>query len=74
MFAPGSANGATGVGIFDIRGRRVRSLGPAELGTSSGVAFWNGLRDDGGPAVAGIYFFRLEGGGDGAPGRVALIR
>jgi immune inhibitor A len=74
VFSPAAASGAAGVGIFDVTGRRVRSLGPSELDTSSGVAFWNGLRDDGGRAAPGIYFFRLEGGEESAPGRVALIR
>jgi len=74
VFASGSAAGATGVSVYDITGRRVRSLGPAELDTSSGVAFWDGRRDDGARSAPGIYFFRLEGGGEDVTGRVALIR
>lgn len=74
VFAPGTAAGARGIGIFDIAGRRVRSLGPAALDTSSGVGVWDGVRDDGGRAAPGVYFFRLEGGGGASPGRIALIR
>jgi immune inhibitor A len=73
VFTPGSAAGAAGVGIYDLLGRRVRTLGPGDLDAASGLAVWNGIRDDGGPAVAGVYFFRLEGGA-GSTGRIALIR
>lgn len=51
--------------IFDITGRLVRSLGPAntENGFPSSVV-WDGRDDRGRKVAAGIYFARLE-----APGR-----
>ena len=45
--------------IYDVRGRRVRSLG---RGFSPGLneVEWNGRDDRGTPVGAGVYFYRLE--------------
>ena len=53
------------VGIWDVQGRRVRRIfeGPVAAGTSSYA--WDGNRDDGSRANAGVYFYRVI-----QPGRV----
>ena len=46
--------------VHDLAGRRVRTLhvGPAKAGEH--VVYWQGGRDDGSPAPAGVYFARLR--------------
>ena len=45
----------------------------ADVDAGAGIATWDGARDDGQPAVAGMYVFRQDGG-SGATGRVLLLR
>lgn len=69
--APG---GQVELALFDLSGRRVRTLwdGPAVGGRH--VAIWDG-RDDGGRRVAsGVYFARLGYRGDEKTARVVLLR
>jgi hypothetical protein len=57
------------VGVYDVTGRKVCSVfrGRFEKGTTE--LAWNGRRDDGRRACAGIYFYRLV-----LPGRVLSTR
>jgi hypothetical protein len=63
-------DGAVDLGVFDITGRRVRSLA-AHLWFAGGphVLAWNGRFDDGRAAPAGLYVIRL----DGPTGRVTRM-
>jgi hypothetical protein len=68
--APTSAR----VAVFDILGRRVRSLGTtaSEWGV---VSFrWDGRDETGRTLPAGIYWARAEGNGERATVRLALLR
>lgn len=61
--------------IFDVAGRRVRAfdLGERAAGTPHAVT-WDG-RDERGRALApGVYFYRLDAGGESARGGLAIIR
>jgi hypothetical protein len=51
------------LGIFDVRGRRVRSLLDAVLPAGEGDASWDGRDEAGSAAGAGVYFYRLDAGG-----------
>ncbi len=48
------------VGVYDLRGRRVRSWRP---GPHPVTVIWDGADDRGRPAAAGVYVFRLAAGG-----------
>lgn len=65
--------GPVRVDIFDLNGRKVRTLAEwsgADAGTRTLV--WDGRRDDGSEAGAGIYWVRMQGPG-GCDGR-RLVR
>jgi hypothetical protein len=61
--------------VYDLAGRRVRTLAAGEvLGAGAHTRTWLG-RDDRGRAVAsGVYLYRLEAGAQRATRRVTLIR
>jgi hypothetical protein len=48
--------------VFDVNGRRVRTLIQGEtLGATSHERVWNGQDDSGRQAAAGVYFYLLQG-------------
>lgn len=49
--------------IYDLQGRRVRTLVDAEQGAGRHDEVWNGLDDAGGRAASGLYMARLTAGG-----------
>ena len=60
--------------VYDIRGRRVRSLGLIEGEGAERVVTWNGVDDAGGAASPGVYFLFVEAAGERAVRKVVLIR
>src|SRR5262245_27052301 len=71
-----SRSGAVELTIFDAQGRVVRRLFSGERPAGRGSATWDGRRDDGAPAAAGVYHARLSGAAFRAPvtQRVVLAR
>ncbi|NNE08153.1 MAG: T9SS type A sorting domain-containing protein, partial [Gemmatimonadetes bacterium] len=59
--------------IFDIAGRRVRSIRPPR-GAAVPVVEWDGMRQDGTPATAGLYFWKLTSDNRTSTGKVTLVR
>ncbi len=60
--------------VYDVRGRRVRSLLHGEFGQGRQVIEWDG-RDDHGMSVApGVYFVRWTGGGGSGAEKVTILR
>jgi hypothetical protein len=70
----GKANtgGAANLAVYDLSGRRVRSL--LSGGTGSGSLLWDGRTDRGAMAAPGVYFVRFEQGGISTSRRVHIIR
>jgi len=66
--------GPASLAVFDVAGRRVRTLldGPATAGERS-IA-WDGRTDTGARAGEGVYFVRLEAGGRSAVSRIVALR
>jgi hypothetical protein len=62
------------VDVFDVRGARVRRLVAERLGTGWASATWDGRRDDGSPAGAGLYFIAVTVGGCSRTSRVVYLR
>jgi hypothetical protein len=59
--------------IYDSQGRRVRTLIDAWLPAGVASTVWNGHGDSGDPLGSGIYFARLEAGGERKTRRFAWI-
>ncbi len=69
---PPSGVGAT---IHDVQGRLVRRLDMSTWGGAGGRSVrWDGRRQDGRPALPGVYFFRVDGPGFRGSGRVVVLR
>ncbi len=69
LAAPGRAR----LAIYDLLGRRVRVLAEGDLPAGETRVRWNGTRDSGEAAPAGVFFARLERE-DAAPVVLRLLR
>jgi hypothetical protein len=69
------ANGSRArVEIFDLGGRRIRTLMDEWLPAGGHDALWDGTHADGTQAIAGIYFVRLAAEGQESQRRIAVVR
>jgi len=62
------------LGIYDVAGRRVRSLVDDPLPAGTIRVIWDGKDQNGDAARSGMYFARLSGGFGGRMARAAFIR
>lgn len=60
--------------VFDVLGRRVNVLASGMLRAGVSELAWNGKREDGGRAVGGVYFLKLEAAGVRRTARVVLLQ
>jgi len=60
--------------VYDIRGRRVRTLASEPYSDGTHSVMWNGHSDDGQPVAGGVYFARLVAGGQQAVQRMLLVK
>jgi beta-glucanase (GH16 family) len=67
-------DGRVSLGVYDVRGSRIRSLVEAELPRGRHQAIWNGRDDQGRPMPSGFYFYRLDATGFGETKRMTLIK
>jgi len=66
--------GRVRLAIFDVTGRRVRTLLDGNPGAGAGSATWDGRDDGGRPVGAGVYVARLEAGGAATTRRMLRVR
>jgi hypothetical protein len=62
------------VGIYDVRGRLLRTLADGTCPAGMNEIRWDGTSTGGGRAAPGIYFLRLEAGGQEQARKVTLLR
>jgi choice-of-anchor B domain-containing protein len=60
--------------IFDATGRLVRTLVDRNLETGAHATVWDGRTGDGAAAASGVYFYRLEAGGETRSRRMVLAK
>lgn len=60
--------------IFDVNGREVRTLVDGFVPAGPYAATWDGLDGQGDPAPQGVYYARLEAGGETRSHRMLLLK
>lgn len=60
-------DGAVDLAVFDLQGRRLRTLLSGKQPAGAGSVSWDGTADDGRRIQAGVYFVRLAGSGGQGP-------
>ena len=60
--------------IFDVAGRLVTTLLDGEFVTGEREVPWDGRLSDGRNVATGVYFYRLEAGGQTVSRKLAVIR
>jgi predicted glutamine amidotransferase len=68
------ARGAVGLDIYDVAGRRVRTLVAGTLPAGRHDVTWDGRDQGDRPVAAGTYFYRLSCAGVSATHRLVLVR
>jgi len=66
--------GAVRLGVYDLRGRLVRTLLNETLPAGEGSVLWNGDDETGRAAASGVYSLRLDTAGQLLERRVTLVR
>ena len=67
-------SGAVEVAVFDLMGRRVRTLVDGVLPAGEHRAIWNGDDDTGRAMASGVYVYRLNTGSHQLARRMVLVR
>lgn len=62
------------IAIYTVQGRRVTLLEDGRLPSGRYERVWRGVDSDGGEVASGVYFVRMEAGGQHEVQRVALLR
>lgn len=70
---PGGGADVT-VDIFDVAGRRVRTVSRGFRDPGAHVVTWNGLNDAGRQASTGVYFYRITSGAFSESRKMMLVR
>jgi hypothetical protein len=60
--------------VYDLSGRKVRTLVDEELPAGEHEVVWNLATDAGTPAAPGIYIYRLQAGSDAGTRRIVIAR
>lgn len=68
------SSGPLTIGVYDIAGRRVRSLITGSRAAGAGAITWNGRNEAGTRVPAGTYFVRAQSGGRSVTHKVILFR
>lgn len=66
------APAAVSLVLYDVAGRRVRTLFQGELAAGTHEPLWDRTADDGQPVPAGVYFYRLVVGGESRSRRLVV--
>jgi hypothetical protein len=60
--------------VYDLRGRKVRTLVDGEKGAGEHRAIWEGRDDAGRDVASGVYFYRMEIGDYRAERKMVLLK
>jgi flagellar hook assembly protein FlgD len=60
--------------VFDVRGRRIRTLVDETLSAGEHARGWDGTNQRGEPVASGVYFYRLTAGDFRQTRRMLLLK
>lgn len=60
--------------IFDLRGRKVKTLAQSEFASGRHSLVWDGTDDSGTPVASGLYLYRMNSGSYSASRRMLLLK
>jgi len=60
--------------VYDVAGRLVKTLVDSRLEAGPGEVQWDGRNADGRTVASGVYFVRVEAGGDSRTRKIVLLR
>ncbi|HVP37921.1 MAG TPA: N,N-dimethylformamidase beta subunit family domain-containing protein [Candidatus Saccharimonadales bacterium] len=66
--------GRVRLAIYDVQGRRVRTLFDGAMNVGLHELAWDGRTDQGAPVTAGLYWAQLESGGRALAQKITLLR
>jgi hypothetical protein len=66
--------GRVNLSIIDVAGRRVATLVDGAREAGDHQVMWHGRTDDGRAVPSGMYFVRIQGGGETAVRKIALLK
>ncbi len=69
-----AVGGRVELAVYDLSGRRVRSLIQGELPAGPHAAQWNGRDDTGAPMAAGVYLYTLDAAGTTTTRKMILLK
>ena len=61
------------LGVYDLLGRKVATLANGHLAAGAYMKSWAGVDDSGKPVSSGVYFYRLNAGGEVRTTRTMII-
>jgi len=59
-----SQAGSVDLAVFDVTGRRVKTLVSGDLKAGSYQTLWQGTDSEGNPVSSAVYFYRLKSDGE----------
>ncbi len=71
---PEHSEGPLCLAIYDLRGRRVRTLVRGDIAPGRHTVYWNGRDNRGGRVPSGVYIYRLRTSGFTATRRMLLVQ
>ncbi len=66
--------GTVSLAVYDISGRVVRTLAAGTKAAGEHAASWDGRDEGGSPVASGVYFVRIEAGGESAARKILLLK
>ena len=66
--------GPVEVKLYDVRGRKVRMIGPKTMSPGDNTVFWDGMDNHGSRVANGVYFARFTAPGISTEQRVLVLR
>ncbi len=70
----GDSPEATNISIYDVQGKKVRTLINETLGAGPHRVIWNGKNDSGRMVSSGMYFYKIKSGDFSATKKMTLLK